>query len=185
MFTRRPGLHEGRAAERFFAFRRRTSSTSPANRPADSLTKTRKMPGNTGYMLHPGAGAGRSTNKKGGRIFLTSKIAIKSYFMGLGNIKFPKSSRKQLMSIKSSGFHSILPKQQKTNPAKAFIFTLMITSLCDFGTIQTITYRCFRGLRQSVRLIFRSTQICLWLCKFIIITANIGWGHIGNCMGCM
>lgn len=30
-----------------------------ANRPADSLTKTRKMPGNTGYMLHPGAGAGK------------------------------------------------------------------------------------------------------------------------------
>ncbi len=51
LFTRRLGLHEGRAAERFFAFRRRTSSTSPANRPADSLTKTRRIPGTPGYML--------------------------------------------------------------------------------------------------------------------------------------
>lgn len=51
LFTRRLSLHEGRAAERFFAFRRRTSSTSPANRPADSLTKTRRIPGTPGYML--------------------------------------------------------------------------------------------------------------------------------------
>lgn len=90
MFTRRPGLHEGRAAERFFAFRRRTSSTSPANRPADSLTKTRKMPGNTGYMLHPGAGAGRSTNKKGGKDILNFENCDKIIFHGVGKYQIPQ-----------------------------------------------------------------------------------------------